>query len=110
MRRILTVGLVWTAAWWLIVGLLVAPVVSGGWATVLAGWLLSFAPFPYLVLRFGGAPPPAAVRLFVYRPFWYLQLAMPLLALSGLVGALAGALFGAAGPAGRGVLSAVAVL
>jgi predicted MPP superfamily phosphohydrolase len=82
---------------------LLAPVVPGGAATMVAAVALSFAP---LVLFFrnqrsAGRYPGAAMRLLAFRPFLYLQLSLPFLAAGGLLGAIAGAPFGMAGRAGR---------
>jgi hypothetical protein len=54
------------------------------------------------------AYPSAFARLWVMRPFWYTQLFMPLLAVSGLIGAVAGLPFGAGGTAGRWALALAA--
>jgi predicted MPP superfamily phosphohydrolase len=70
---------------------------------------------PLLVLvRWRGWPfyPGAAFRLLVVRPFWYVQLVLPLVASAGLLGLAAGAPFGHALLVGRvlaGVMLAVAV-
>jgi predicted MPP superfamily phosphohydrolase len=102
--RILTIGTLWTSVWWLIVGALLAPTVPGGWLTILLALAIAASPLFVLVQRFDGANPPAWVRLWVFRPFWYLQLGILLSALSGAAGFLAGAPFGAAVIAGRSTL------
>ena len=51
-------------------------------------------PLVVLVQRFRGAYPSALTRLFVFRPFWYVQLAAPLVAIGALVGFLIGLPFG----------------
>lgn len=56
----------------------------------------------------GGAYPSPAIRLGVYRPCWYIQLFLPLLAIAGLVGVLGGLPFGAAGRVGRWALAVAA--
>ena len=109
-RRILTVGGLWTATWWLIIGGLVAPVVPGGWITVLAAILVAAAPLVVLVQRFNGVYPSAFTRLWVFRPFWYLQLASLLMAWAGIAGFLAGAPFGAARVTGRSAVGVVAIV
>jgi predicted MPP superfamily phosphohydrolase len=43
----------------------------------------------------------AFTRLWILRPFWYAQLLLPLLAISGLVGTIGGLAFGVAGRTGR---------
>ena len=75
----------------------------GGWATVAAAALVTTAPLLVLVRGFrGDAYPSAATRLWLVRPFWYVQAALPLLAGAGALGALLGWPFGVAGVAGRG--------
>ena len=92
----------WTTLCWIIIGVLIAPVLPGGWATVVGLAVLGATPILALVRGFGRRVyPSAATRVLVIRPFWYLQLLLPLLAALGLVGAIGGALFGAAGAAGR---------
>jgi hypothetical protein len=61
------------------------------------------------LVRWRGWPfyPTAAFRLFVMRPFWYTQLALPLVAAGGLIGALGGLPFGHALLAGRITASVV---
>jgi predicted MPP superfamily phosphohydrolase len=102
--RILTIGALWTSAWWLIVGALLAPVVPGGWLTILLAMAVAISPLLVLVQRFNGANPAAWVRLWIFRPFWYLQLGILLSALAGAAGFLAGAPFGAALITGRSTM------
>jgi predicted MPP superfamily phosphohydrolase len=101
MWRIVAIGAAWTALWWLIIGGLLAPLVPGGWLTILAAALAAIAPLLVLVQRVRGAYPSAGVRLFVFRPFWYVQLAAPLIAIAGMVGVLLGAIFSAPVAGGR---------
>lgn len=108
MWRIVAIGASWTSVWWLIIGVIIAPIVPGGWITVGGAMLLAIAPLFVLVRRFSGAYPSAFVRRWVFRPFWYVQLAAPLVASAGLLGALAGAPFGAPRVAGQYVLLGVA--
>lgn len=109
MRRVVTVLLLWTGACWLVIGGLLRPVLPGGWAAVLAMAALTVAPLPVLARAFGGgAYPSAATRLWVFRPFWYAQLLVPLVAVAGLAGMLAGLPFGAGGRAGRGAMAGAA--
>ncbi len=66
-------------------------------------------------VRWRGWPfyPGRLFRLFVVRPFWYTQLLLPVVAGSGLIGALAGLPFGHALVAGRataGIMLAVMLL
>jgi predicted MPP superfamily phosphohydrolase len=110
MWRIVAIGAAWTSVWWLIIGALVAPVLPGRWTTIVLAMLAATAPLLILVRRFRGDYPSAAVRLWVFRPFWYVQLAAPLMALAGVAGAIVGAPFGAAIALGRGVLVVVGAL
>ena len=102
MKRLLIGWLVITSLCWSIIGLLWAPYLPGGWLVV---GLLAIAvslPLALLVRGFsGGAYPSAATRLFVMRPFWYSQLMVPLLAISGLLGIIIGLPFGASMSTGR---------
>jgi uncharacterized protein len=109
--RFLVILVLWTAACWLIVGGLLRPLLPGGWLTVLGLAFLSVAPIVGLVRGRGRAAYPSALRrLLLNRPFWYAQLCLPLLAVSGLIGAAAGLPFGASGPAGRWALVLSATL
>ncbi|HEX3528022.1 MAG TPA: metallophosphoesterase [Thermoanaerobaculia bacterium] len=109
--RFLTILFLWTAACWLVIGGLLRPLLPGGWLTVLGAALLCAAPSLWLVRSRGRSIYPSALsRLWLARPFWYAQLFMPLLALSGLLGILAGLPFGAGGMAGRWALGGAAVL
>jgi predicted MPP superfamily phosphohydrolase len=111
LRRILVVMLAWMAAWWAIVGALLAPVLPGGWLAVLALALVGAAPLAALVRGFvGGAYPSAPTRLWVLRPFWYVQLVLPLVGAAGALGALAGLPFSAAGTVGRGAMALTAAV
>ncbi len=92
--RIVAIGAVWTSVWWLIIGALWAPAVPGGWLSLLAAMLVAFAPLLVLVQRFDGVYPSAFTRLFIFRPFWYVQLAALLMAWAGAAGFLAGVPFG----------------
>jgi predicted MPP superfamily phosphohydrolase len=106
--RILAIGALWTAIWWSIVGAFVAPVVPGGWLTILAAMMLAYTPLVVLVQRFHGAYPSAVVRLWLFRPFWYLQLTTLLSALTGAGAFLLAAPFGFAMLAGRWTVVTVA--
>src|SRR5687767_4048549 len=94
MWRIVAIGAAWTAAWWLIIGLFIAGVIPGGWLTIVATVAVIILPLIVLVQRFRGAYPSAATRLFVFRPFWYAQLAAPLVAICAVAGFLVGVPFG----------------
>lgn len=93
---VLLVLLAWNAALWGVLGGVFAPVVAGGWHTVLASALLLALPVLVLAQSFGGgAYPSALTRLFVLRPFWYGQLLLPLLTAAAVAGLLVGLVFGA---------------
>jgi uncharacterized protein len=103
--RILVILFLWTAACWLVIGGLLRPVLPGGWLTVLALASLCVAPSLGMVRNFSRSTYPSALRrLWLVRPFWYAQLFMPLLAVSGVAGVAAGLPFGASGLAGRWAL------
>lgn len=89
--------------WWLIIGALLAPVLPGYGLPVLVAALVSATPFLFFS-RIRTGYPSAAVRLWVIRPFWYVQLGLPLIAAAGALGFLAGAPFGAAVSTGRWAL------
>ncbi len=90
MWRIVLIGAAWTALWWLIIGVFIAAVIPGGWLTIAATVAVIIVPLRVLVQRFRGAYPSAATRLFVFRPFWYVQLAAPLLAIGAVIGFFVG--------------------
>ena len=86
MWRIVTIGAAWTAAWWVLIGIFIAGAIPGGWLTIAAVAGLIILPLVVLVQRFRGAYPSAFTRLFVFRPFWYAQLAAPLVAIGAVLG------------------------
>lgn len=93
---------VWLGVSGSIVGAVVVPVIPGGWWALAA--LGGSVAIPLTVLTRGlrGLTYPSRrVRLFALRPFWYAMLFLPLLAISGLSGVLAGLPFGAPGTVGR---------
>jgi len=103
--RIIAVLFLWTVSCWLILGGLLRPVLPGGWLTVAALAFLCMVPALVMLRNFGRSAYPSAFRrLWLVRPFWYTQLFMPLLAISGLIGAAGGLPFGASGTAGRWAL------
>ena len=107
--RIVLVVLLWTATWWLVIGGLLHPLLPGGWLTVLVTILLCTAPILVMLRNLGGKGYPSALtRLLVLRPFWYAQAFIPLLAVAGLAGILAGLPFGASGSVGRWALAVAA--
>jgi len=95
-------------ACWVAVGALAAPALPGGGWTAAAAWaLLTLVPLAlFIVTRARRAYPGALVRVLVFRPMWYAQLFVLLLAPLGVVVALAGLPFGVAGAAGRAALAA----
>lgn len=88
-------------ACWGMVAVLVGPF-PYGLAIVAALALYTSVPL-FVFLRWGGWPsyPRKAFRLFVLRVFWYTQLALPLVAGAGLVGAIIGAPFHSSLAGGR---------
>lgn len=109
--KILAGFLAWNGALWLVVGGLFAPLVPGGWGTVAGVMLLLVLPLVLVIRGMGGnAYPSAATRIWVFRPFWYAQLGLLLLALAGLAGLVGGIPFGAAQQAGRWVAGGTAVI
>lgn len=88
-------------AWGAVITLAAGAFPHGTWAAVL---LASYTTIPLLVfMRWRGWPfyPGAVFRLLVVRPFWYTQLALPLVAAAGLLGMVSGLPFGRALMAGR---------
>ena len=90
-------------ACWLVVAVLLGPLVPGGAATVVLVYaLLTEIPLGVFILtRLLGLYAGAALRLLVFRPLWYAQFCVLLLAPLGVAGALAGLPFGRAAEAGR---------
>jgi len=83
--------------WWAILGAFLAPLLPGHGLPVLAAALVAAAPLViFTQMRSRGIYPSVAIRLWVFRPFWYVQLSLPLIATAGVIGFLAGAPFGAA--------------
>lgn len=82
-------------------------VLASGWTAwsfaVVAGALVFTIALLATFLRYRGWPfyPRAWFRLFVIRPFWYLQLMLPLVSGAGLLGLLIGLPFGAPQYLGR---------
>ncbi|MEO5897087.1 MAG: metallophosphoesterase [Vicinamibacterales bacterium] len=107
MWRIVLIGAAWTAAWWMIIGALIAGVIPGRWRTLAAIVVVAILPLFVLVQRFRGHHPSAFTRLFVFRPFWYLQLATPLVAIGGVAAFLAGLPLGMGLDAGRWAVASV---
>jgi hypothetical protein len=109
--KVLAGFLVWNGALWLVVGGLVAPLIPGGWRTVLALMLLLVLPVVLILQGMGGeAYPSAFTRVWIFRPFWYAQLGLLVLAAAGVVGLLAGLPFGSAAQAGRVALGVMGMV
>ena len=103
--RILATAAAWSSVWWLIIGALIAPLVPGHWLTIAVAVLLSVAPLLVILERFSGTYASAATRIWIFRPFLYIQLGTPLVALTAAAGTILGALIGrgiAAGAMDRG--------
>lgn len=91
-RVFVRVGL-YLVACWSTLGVLAHDAVPAGAWIVTA--LATYTTIPLVVfLRFGGWPfyPGRWFRLLVLRPFWYVELLLPLITLSGAIGIVAGAL------------------
>lgn len=110
--RVGAVLLAWMLGAWALVGIFLAPLLPGGWWLLLLAAALTTAPVGVLLRGFSSRSyPNASVRLVVMRPFWYAFLLLPLVALSGLVGALVGWPLGDALAGGqRAVLGVAAFL
>ncbi len=109
--KVLAGFLVWNGALWLVVGGLLGPLVPGGWRTVLVLMLLLVVPIVLILRGMGGeAYPSAFTRVWIFRPFWYGQLALLVLAAAGLAGLIAGLPFGAGAQVGRGTLGVMGVI
>lgn len=92
----------WLGGSWLVVGAWLSPVVPGGGWVVLLGFILGALTVAMLIQGFRNAwYPPGAARVFLFRPFWYAMLFLPLLAGATLAGGLVGLPFGASGATGR---------
>ncbi|MHB8585380.1 MAG: metallophosphoesterase [Thermoplasmatota archaeon] len=101
----------WTVLHSLILGAVLAPILPGGWWFVAAFAVVVFVPFFVILRGFkDGVYPGAFVRRFVYRPFWYAQLALPFLSVGVIVGLLVGLPFGAPLAVSRAAFSLVLTL
>ncbi len=110
-RFVLRVLAILTACW-VVVGTVSAPALPGGGWTAGAVWvLLTLVPLGvFIVTRAGGIYPGALVRVLVFRPLWYAQLFVLVLAPLSVGGALLGLPFGNAGGAARAALAAGGVV
>lgn len=107
----LLVILLSTALAWVLVAVHVAPMVPGRWMTVVALWALSVVPIFVLVRNItSGRHPSAATRLWLFRPFWYTQLLMLVLALLTTIAFMLAWPFGVGVAAARGAAITGAVL
>ena len=99
-------------ACWLVLAVLLAPLVPGGGASVVLVYaLLTEVPLGVFILtRALGLYAGAAVRLLVFRPLWYAQFVVLLLAPLGIAGVVAGLPFGRATAAGRAAVLAGGVV
>ena len=107
--RFLRLLLMWVAGNWIVVGAAVAPVVPGGWVTMVAIAVLATLPIVALLgARASGRYPGAATRLFVLRPFVYAQMLLPLAAGCALIGGVIGGVAGLASGASLGMVGGTA--
>lgn len=106
------VVLLLTGMSWMLVGAVLWALIPGGWSTIAATWALSVAPLFVLVRHYmTRSYPSAAVRVWVFRAFWYAQLLMLALAFVSGLSFIAGLPFGAAEAVARmTVLIAAAAL
>jgi len=104
-RFVLRVLAILTACW-AVVGMVSAPALPGGGWTAAAIWaLVTLVPLGVFIgTRARGIYPGALVRLLVFRPLWYAQLFVFLLAPLSVVGMALGLPFGTAGGAARTAL------
>lgn len=108
---VLGILLLWDGLSWLVIGGLIAPLLPGRWLPILVAALLLLIAFAKLARSIAGRGYPTAItRILLFRPFWYAQLVLPLLAIAGLLGVLLGLPFGAGGWVGRVVLSIAATI
>ena len=99
------------ASTWGVILALVAGALPGAVLWIAALATFTIAPLLLLLIRGGfGAAPGSAYRLWVLRPFWYVQLMLPFVALAGALGAAIGTPFGGALIGGRVVAGTVAAL
>lgn len=108
--RLVALVLGWSVVWWLPLGALLAPVTPGGWVTLVALAVVATAPLGVLIHFFqDGRYPSGRVRVWAFRPFWYIQMGLPFLSLAGMLGVGAGLLattFSGGGQAGEVMMDA----
>ena len=110
--RFVTTLLAILTALWGVVGVAIAPLLPGGWWTMVAIAFVA-TPLPLALLlaeRSRGLYPGRWTRLLVLRPFWYTQLALLVVAPVTALGLLGGALAGAATAVGRWTLAIASAL
>lgn len=101
----------WNTMLWWVLGLLFTSLLPGGWWTIAILAALALAPVAVLARGFTtGGYPRAFTRIWIFRPFWYGQLFLPLLAAAGIVGAAIGLVVGAPGQGGRIAVGAMATI
>lgn len=101
----------WVTLWWLVAALFLAGIVPGGWWTLAVLLVLALAPIGVVMRGFAGVLyPSAAMRVGVIRPFLYVFLLLPFVAIATLLGALAGLPFGEPIAGGRWALGGTALL
>lgn len=99
----------WNVLWWLVLGSLFAPLLPAGWYSIVLAALLLLSPVVTIARGLArGAYPSALKRIWIFRPFWYGQLFLPLLGISGVLGLLAGLPFGVAATTGRWAVAGAA--
>jgi hypothetical protein len=99
---------------WSVVALLLAPLLPGGLLATAVLPVVTALPVVVLLRAFRAhgerrSYAGRAMRLLVMRPFWYGQLAGPLLGGAGLLGVVIGLPFGAPGAFGRAALAGAAL-
>src|SRR5207237_54918 len=84
------------------VGAFVLDLVPGGWLTIAGSWAVSVVPVFVLIRNIAtGRYPNAAVRLLMFRVFWYAQLLLLALAFASAAGFVLGLPFRVPVAAGR---------
>ncbi|BBM68517.1 metallophosphoesterase [Rhodothermus marinus] len=111
LRRLARGVVLWTTAH---AGVLALFLAGYGWPGLVGAavlWLLGIGPAFVLLRAFQGRfYPSATVRRWVFRPFWYVQLALPLLSTATVLGWLAGLPFSAGLVGARYALAVMAGL
>ena len=96
---------------WGVILTLASGVIPGAGVIVPALAAFTIVPLLLILIRGGfGRAPGRAYRLLVLRPFWYVQLMLPLVAIAGAAGIATGSLFGAGLEGGRIFAGTVAAL